>query len=143
MRILLLTLLLIFNVHIEAENPEKQSDEDVLRNIKTKLWPKAYRTQDTELLSQILHPKFQMIDGNGQISTRKQELKAVETTPWNPQNFTYHIERLEIFNGDTAVVSGRGETDTYTYRSSNVLIKESGSWQAIASHVSGFKLKSE
>ena len=38
-----------------------------------------------------------------------------------------------------AIVAGSGEAEKYRYRSSNVLIKEDGRWQAVASHVSGYE----
>ena len=117
------------------------NDIEQLRHIKQTLWPQAYRDQNTDLLNQILHAKFQMTDNKGEISTKDNELAAVKLHAWTVENFSYHIERLEIFNQNTAVISGRGETKTYTYRSSNVLIKEDGRWQAILSHVSGFKEK--
>jgi hypothetical protein len=41
-------------------------------------------------------------------------------------------------SGRWAIVDGTGLADGYTYRSSNVLIKADGRWQAVASHVSGF-----
>jgi len=82
-----------------------------------------------------------MIDSRVQTSDRQQGLQYVANNPWTAVNFHSQIERLDVFGGHTAVVSGRGETDTYRYHSSNVLIKQGGRWQAIASHVSGFKPK--
>ena len=119
------------------------ADQDLeqLQHIKLNLWPQAYRTQDVELLASILHLQFQMTDAKGRVSTRSEELSGLKDYQWNPENFVYHIERLEVFNQQTAVISGRGETDTYSYRSSNVLIKEHGRWQAILSHVSGYQQK--
>jgi ketosteroid isomerase-like protein len=59
----------------------------------------------------------------------------------------FTIRRLEVFENGTAIVAGEGtikgkdKDGSYvlTYQSSNVLIKRSGLWKAIASHVSGIK----
>lgn len=72
------------------------ADEVALRKLKEMSWPKAYFQQDTQLLDRILAPEFQIVDGDGNWSTR-------------------------------------------AYQSTNVLIKRDGQWQAIASHVSGYK----
>ena len=114
-------------------------DEATLRHFKTVLWPQAYRNQDVDLLDQLLHDSFQMIDDEGNNSDKAKELKWIATNAWDPGAFEYRIERLDIYNGDTAVIAGTGVAEKYTYISSNVLIREDGKWQAIASHVSGYK----
>jgi hypothetical protein len=116
-------------------------DESVLRNFKTVLWPKAYLTQDTELLDELLHDSFQLIDVDGTRSSKQDQLEYVRSNKWNPGNFKYVIDRLDIYDGAFAIVSGTGIADSYTYTSSNVLIKEDGKWRAIASHVSGYESK--
>lgn len=119
----------------------ESSDLEQLKHLKLTLWPQAYRAQDAALLDQILHPQFQLIDANGQSSNKLEELEYVKNHVWQAVNFSYQIDRLEVFDEHTAIISGRGETDTYQYHSSNVLIKSEGRWQAIASHVSGFQHK--
>lgn len=112
-------------------------DYEVLRNFKTVLWPQAYRTQDVELLDRLLHDSFEMFDGEGKRSTKKEELEYISNNEWNPGSFEYRIERLQIYQGSFAVIAGTGIAEKYTYKSSNFLIKENGVWKAIASHVSG------
>ena len=114
-------------------------DEQTLRHFKTVLWQQAYRTQDVALLGELLHPSFQMIDGEGGRSTRQEELDWVAGNAWDPGTFEYRIERLDIYGGHTAIVDGTGVAAKYSYRSSNVLIKEDGRWRAVASHVSGYR----
>ena len=116
-------------------------DEATLRHFKTVLWPTAYRTQDVELLDRLLHDSFEMISADGERSTKQDELEYIRNNAWDPASFEYRIERLDIYEGSTAIIAGTGITDTYSYRSSNVLIKENGEWRAIASHVSGFRQK--
>lgn len=117
----------------------RADDEQTLHHFKTVLWPQAYRTQDVKLLDRMLHDRFQMIDAEGNRSTKQTELDYVAREAWDPGEFEYRIERLEVFNGDTAIIDGTGVASTYEYKSSNVLIKEGGHWRAIASHVSGYK----
>jgi len=141
MKTVLLSAIMCLTGHtaLAAETSELEQ----LRQLKLTLWPQAYRTQDTALLEQILHPQFQLIDANGKTTSKADELEYIKSNAWQVVNFSYRIDRLEVFSGHTAVISGRGETDTYSYHSSNVLIKKDGRWQAIASHVSGFKAKKD
>ncbi len=115
------------------------SDEETLRHFKTVLWPQAYRTQDAELLDRLLHDSFEMIDGDGERSTKREEIEFVSNNAWDPGSFEYRIERLDIYDNGVAIVDGTGVAERYTYKSSNVLIKENGVWRAIASHVSGYR----
>ena len=112
-------------------------DEATLRHLKTVLWPTAYRSQDDELLDRLLHDSFEMIDADGNRSTKQQELDYVRNNAWDPGEFEYRIERLQIYRGSFAIVDGTGIASDYTYKSSNVLVKENGEWRAVASHVSG------
>lgn len=114
-------------------------DEATLRHFKTVLWPQAYRTQDVELLDTLLHDSFEVIDANGKRSSKQQEIDEIRAAPWNPGSFEYRIERLQIYDGRFAVIAGVGVAERYTYVSSNYLVKIDGRWQAIGSHVSGYR----
>lgn len=114
-------------------------DYEVLREFKTILWPQAYRTQDVELLNRLLHDSFEMIDAEGNRSTKQEELEYIRNNQWDPGGFEYRIERLQTYQGSFAVIDGTGVAQAYTYKSSNFLVKENGVWRAIASHVSGFQ----
>ena len=114
-------------------------DEATLRHFKTVLWPQAYRTQDVELLDSMLHESFEVIDNEGTVSTKQGELDFIANNEWDPGEFEYRIDRLDIYDGKTAIISGAGIASNYTYKSSNVLIKEDGKWRAISSHVSGVR----
>lgn len=132
-----LLCLLTFCAATPAEGSDLTEDETALRHLKTELWPRAYRTGDTQLLDQLLHNSFQLIGADGSRSTKAQELAWIAENEWNPGEFEYRIERLDVY-GDMAIVAGEGVATGYRYRSSNVLIREDGRWRAVASHVSGF-----
>lgn len=131
-----LCTLLMFTQTTQANDSD---DVKQLKNIKLNLWPKSYRNQDTALLDSILHENFQMTNNSGDHSNKEKEMEYIKNNEWQVASFSYEIYRLEIFNGHTAMVSGQGKTDRYTYHSSNVFIKENEQWKAISSHVSGYK----
>ena len=128
---------------VQSGSQDIASDKERLRHFKTVLWPQAYRNQDTELLNRLLDESFQMIDGEGNRSTKQEELEWIAENTWNPGTFEYRIERLDIYGGDTAIIDGTGLAAEYQYQSSNVLIKKDGEWRAVASHVSGYRERTE
>lgn len=125
-------------------------DEAALRQLKLVDWPRAYREQDPVLLARILAPEFQMIDAEGKVSTRADELAWVRANAPSYDRFEYTIERLEVFDNGSAIVAGRGQVEggepavrwRTTYRSTNVLLRRDGGWVAVASHVSGVQRRS-
>lgn len=128
---------------------DQETDKARLRELKEILWPKAYREQDAALLAQILADEFESIDAEGNVSTKAEELDYVRKNKPSYDSFRFVIRRLEIFENQTAVVSGTGYIETKAregkkgskteYQSSNVFIERDGRWQAISSHVSGIK----
>jgi ketosteroid isomerase-like protein len=131
--------------HNRKQNLEK--DETVLRKLKEQDWPAAYREQDTVLLDRILADEFQLISSDGTVSTKREEIEYIKTHKPSYLSFKFEIERLEIFENNTAVVAGTGTIlgkdkkgeYTFTYKSTNILIKRKGEWKAISSHTSGDK----
>jgi len=133
--------LLVIGLLLVSASGANASDEQTLRHFKTVLWQKAYRTQDTDLLERLLHDDFVVIDDAGNVSTKQQEIAWISENVWDPGKFEYRIERLDIYDGQFAIIAGTGVAESYTYKSSNVLIKVSNQWRAISSHVSGFEEK--
>jgi ketosteroid isomerase-like protein len=133
----------------QAGAADRSADEAELREIKEVLWPRAYFTQDARLLERILADEFESVDGEGNRSTKREELEWVSKNKPNYDSLTFSIRRLEIFGGDTAIVSGMGtirgrnEKGPYVgeYQSTNIFIKRGGVWRAVASHVSGYREK--
>lgn len=123
-----------------------------MRYFKKVLWQKAYWDQDTKLLDRLLHDKFQYVQNTGTVSTKREEMEYIKKNKPSYDSFVYRIKRLDIFENGTAIIASEGYVEgknkkgeyEYTYSLSNVLVKESGVWKAIASHISGFKeLKGE
>jgi ketosteroid isomerase-like protein len=142
-------LLLAFLAVTMATFAQTEEDRQTLIHLKTVEWPKAYREQDTVLLKRLLADEFQMIEASGEVSTKKLEVAYIKKNRPSYTSFTYTIQRLDVFENGTAIVSGTGlvkgtgKDGPYetTYASSNVFIKRNGQWKAIASHVSGIKRK--
>ncbi|HWM93592.1 MAG TPA: nuclear transport factor 2 family protein [Thermoanaerobaculia bacterium] len=132
-----------------AGREDRSADEKALRHLKEVEWPRAYREQDVALLDRILADEFQMVDADGNWSTKAEELDWVRKNKPSYDSFRFVIRRLDLFENGSAVVAGTGviqsrdEQGPYVmeYQSSNVLIRRDGRWQAIASHVSGIKRK--
>ena len=92
-----------------------------------------------ELLDELLHESFEMVDADGNRSTKRNELDELAGTEWDPGEFEYRIERLSLYDGRFAIITGEGVASSYRYRSSNVLMKDADRWRAVASHVSGVR----
>ncbi len=130
-----------------AAGQDRAADEAALRHLKTVLWPRAYQQQDAELLDRILDERFQVIDADGNWSTKQLELADVRRTTPGYDSLRFSIRRLDIFENGTAVVAGTGTVFgrdslgfyTVSYQSSNIMIRRQGQWRAVASHVSGVK----
>lgn len=141
-------LLLLFCCLVQITLFAQTEDEITLRHIKEIDWPKAYREQDTALLDNILADEFKMIGSEGEYSNKKEQIQYIKTHKPEYISFKFDIKRLEVFENNTAIVSGtgtihkkddRGEYELI-YQSSNVFIKRAGIWKAIASHTSGDKI---
>ncbi|HKO79894.1 MAG TPA: nuclear transport factor 2 family protein [Chitinophagaceae bacterium] len=146
MRVYPAALIAVFAFFLHSCSQENKSkDEELLRHIKEVEWPRAYREQDTVLLDRILADEFKMIGSNGTRSSKKEQIAYIKTHKPGYQSFKFNIDRLEIFENNTAIVSGTGIIDNKDsvgpyelhYSSSNVLIKRDGKWKAISSHTSG------
>lgn len=129
---------------------DRSEDEKALRRLKEVEWPKAYKEQDAVLLDRILADEFQMVDADGNKSTKAQELDWVRNNKPGYDSLTFEVTRLDVFENGTAVVGGtgtirdrdeKGRPSVTEYQSTNVLIKRNGTWKAVASHVSGVKEK--
>ncbi len=118
-------------------------DENTLRHLKKVLWPRAYATHDTTLLHQILAEDFRLIDHAGNWYNKADEIEWIKENATSHDSFHYEIKRLDIYPNGTAVVAGTGhminDGEEAIYQSSNVLMKQGDAWQAVLSHVSGYR----
>ena len=148
MKKIILGIQLLLTSFIVCSQQTISEDEKALRYLKEVEWPKSYREQDTVLLSRILADEFQVIDSEGGYSNKRAEIEYIKKNKPGYSSFRFDIKRLEIFENNTAIISGTGHITgkdkegayAMEYQSSNVFIKRNGIWKAIASHTSGNKL---
>ena len=123
-------------------------DSKTVENIVKVLSPKAYDEQDTALLNQILHDKFQLTDDEGSRFSKEDEMEYASKYGPSYDSYEYEIKKISLFENGTAHISGEGtikginvvgQAYVTTYKTSDVLIKENGNWMMISSHVSGVK----
>lgn len=136
-----------------CSSPTSQSvisddDSKAVENVVKVLSPKAYDEQDTALLNQILHDKFQLVDDEGSRFSKEDEMEYAFKYGPSYDSYEYDIKSLDLYDNGTALVSGEGtikginiagQAYVTTYKTSDVLIKEKGKWKMINSHVSGVK----
>lgn len=130
-----------------AKAPKNQyitDDLKTLKYLKEVEWPKAYADQDTVILDRILDEDFELIDNNGNWTSKKDEIEWIKRNRIKHDSFVYEIKRLEIFENNFAIISGTGHITNDSikaiYQSSNILVKRNNIWKAISSHVSGYKI---
>jgi len=128
-------------------NAQSSTDLQELKHLKSSVWPAAYQGQDTLLLDKILADDFQLIDANGNVFRKEDEMKYISDIKPTYNSFEFVVDRCEIVASNTAIVSGLGvllgndPEGNYrtTYHSSDVLVKRNETWKSVASHVSGLQ----
>ena len=126
---------------------QSTTDIQALEKLKSSDWPAAYQGQDTALLDLILADNFRLIDANGNVFGKQDEIKYISDIKPTYNSFEFVVDRCEIVASNTAFVSGLGvllgndAEGNYrtTYHSSDVLIKHNDKWRSVASHVSGLQ----
>lgn len=130
-----------------SDSTTYENNVEYLTQLKQHIWPAIYKTSDVAGLDDLTHPDFVIVDPLGKTTLKAEELEFLKTYTWPHDEFEYRIQRLNIFENDTAIVAGQGRASgknekgdyCFTYVSTNVLIKMSGKWKAIQSHVSGYQ----
>jgi len=155
MKPLVLTLFIfILNLSYAQANSKKTTHENdlaYLTQLKQQVWPTIYKTSDVAGLNDLTHEDFVIVDPKGVTTPKTEELAFLKTYRWPHKEFEYDIQRINIFENNTAIVAGQGRASgtndkgdyCFTYVSTNVLIKISDQWIAIQSHVSGYKPQCE
>lgn len=128
-------------------NAQSTTDIQAVKQLKSSVWPSAYLGQDTLLLDKILADDFQLIDANGNVFRKADEIKYVSDIKPTYHSFEFVVDRCEIVASNTAIVSGLGvllgndSEGNYrtTYHSSDILVKRDEVWKSVGSHVSGLQ----
>jgi len=144
MKPILAALLLVAGAP-EAQSASCRAHESALRDIKLKEWPSYYRSGNAEGLRRFLLDEFRVVQGDGSVSLKEEEVAWVAQGEWNPKDFVYRITSISCPGTSTAIIVGEGrfkrEVDgvwlEHRYVSSNVLLLHKGRWRPAISHISG------
>ncbi len=137
--------------YADHQHEEKRArDIAVLSEKKVFEWRRIYAERDAAGLDEFLVDSFVVLESDGTVRTKKDEIRWLEETPpdTKPSDFIYTIKQIVFAGNDTAIVYGHGDSTQTTddnkychhrYWSSNTLVRVKGEWKAAFSHVSGSK----
>jgi ketosteroid isomerase-like protein len=117
------------------------SDEHEVRTVERE-WGDAFERRDFAALDRIMADEYILTDPLGNVRGKAESLAALETNEVLFESTKSDNVNVRI-NGDTAVVTGRstfrgrykGWSMAGKYQYTDVLVKRSGSWQAVSSHI--------
>src|SRR5215216_309323 len=118
-----------------------ESTEDEIRRIEIE-WGEAFERRDMETLDRLMADEYILTDPLGSVRSKAESLAAIERNEVHFESSKSDNVKVRI-NGDTAVVTGRstfrgrykGWSMAGQYQYTDVLVKRSGSWQAVGSHI--------
>ena len=116
-------------------------DEAEIRRVETE-WGDAFEQRDFATLDRIMAEEYILTDPLGNVRGKAESLAALQTSEVLFESTKSDNVDVRI-NGDTAVVTGRstfrgcyrGWSMAGQYQYTDVLVKRSGSWQAVGSHI--------
>ncbi len=117
------------------------STEDEVRQIESE-WGEAFERGDMATLDRVMADDYVLTDPLGNLRTKAESLAAIETNELRFESTESDNVNVRV-NGDTAVVTGRstfrgrykGWPMAGRYQYTDVLVKRSGSWKAVSSHI--------
>lgn len=123
------------------ENAISCTDEDAVRRMEWE-WGEAFEQKDLAALDRLMADEYILTDPLGHVRGKAESLAALQTNEVNFESTQSDDVKVRI-NGDTAVVTGRsnfrgrykGWSMSGQYQYTDVLVKRSGAWQAVGSHI--------
>lgn len=117
------------------------SEEDEVRRVEIE-WGEAFEHRDFATLDRIMANEYILTDPLGNVRGKAESLAALATNEIHFESTKSDNVDVRI-NGDTAVVTGRstfkgrykGWSMAGKYQYTDVLVKRSGAWQAVSSHI--------
>ena len=133
----------------DSADRDRQHDIEILTEKKVIVWRRLYAERDADGLDEFLADGFRVLEPDGSVRTREQEVQWLRETPPDDEvsDFLFTIEEI-VFSADNgiAVVYGHGDSTRtndegrpchHNYWSSNTFILQDGTWKPIFSHISG------
>jgi ketosteroid isomerase-like protein len=117
------------------------STEDEIRRIEIE-WGEAFERRDMETLDRLMADDYILTDPLGSVRSKAESLAAIARSEVHFESSKSDNVNVRI-NGDTAVVTGRstfrgrykGWSMAGQYQYTDVLVKRSGRWKAVGSHI--------
>jgi ketosteroid isomerase-like protein len=121
------------------------SVEDEIRQIEF-TWGQAFEQRDMATLDRLMDDEYIVTDPLGNVRTKAESLAALESNQVRFESTKSDNVNVRV-NGDTAVVTGRssfrgryrGWSMCGQYQYTDVLVKRSGSWRALSSHITAVR----
>ena len=131
-----------------ATAQDRRDDAAVLTEKKVTVWPRLYAERDADGLADFLADGFKVLEPDGTIRTREEEIAWLRATPPDDaqSDFLFTIEEIVFAADNIAIVYGHGDSTRETadgrpchhnYWSSNTFVMQDGIWKPVFSHVSG------
>jgi ketosteroid isomerase-like protein len=106
-------------------------------------WSDAYTKGDTAVLKSIEAEDFKLVDPDGKVMTKAQDIKELGDKTFKVESFSFDELNVRMLSKNFAYVTGlqtlkgayKGEDISGQYRFLDVFQKKGGKWQAIASQV--------
>src|SRR5215213_1271304 len=127
--------------NLVLSNSATRSEEDEIRRVEIE-WGDAFERRDFATLDRMMADEHILTDPLGNVRGKAESLEALKTNEVLFESTKSDNVKVRI-NGDTAVVTGRstfkgrykGWSMAGQYQYTDVLVKRSGSWQAVSSHI--------
>ena len=122
-------------------NSATNTEEDEIRRVEIE-WGDAFERRDFATLERIKTDEYILTDPLGNVRGKAETLAALATNEVRFDSTKSDNVSVRII-GDTAIVTGRstfkgrykGWSMAGKYQYTDVLVKRSGSWQAVSSHI--------
>ena len=124
-----------------VQSSRAYSAEDEVKQMEWE-WGEAFERKDIATLDRLMADEYILTDPLGNVRSKAESLAALQTNEVNFESTQSDDVTVHI-NGDTAVVTGRskfrgrykGWSMAGQYQYTDVLVKRSGVWQAVGSHI--------
>jgi ketosteroid isomerase-like protein len=124
----------------ETDSPIISAEEEV-KHVESE-WGAAFERHDLATLDRLMADEYLLTDPLGIVRSKAETLAAIQKNEVLFQSTNSDGVNVRV-NGDTAVVTGRstfrgrykGWSMGGKYQYTDVLVKRSGRWQAVASHI--------
>jgi ketosteroid isomerase-like protein len=124
----------------QSESPVISAEEEI-RHVEIE-WGEAFERKDVATLDRLMADEYFLTDPLGNVRSKAETLAAIQRNEVLFQSTSSDGVNVRV-TGDTAVVTGRstfrgrykGWSMAGQYQYTDVLVKRSGSWKAVASHI--------